>query len=357
MNFKYIFAGLTRISDLMTKEFQVKKLDKRHWKTGDYVICMITVAGSDMFKIELNNGRMRGIMGGESIAGVLGERHATLEATGTWKAVENDGAMHVLTGAGMIGKLTSKSVYVPEMMEVVYLGHVVRNDEKVTMAQFIKPAPDRDFKTPVVLFVGTSMSAGKTTSARIVTDIFKKAGIRVVGAKLTGAGRFKDILAIKDVGADAVFDFVDVGLPSSICDRDVYIERLGMLLNKISAVEADVAVIEIGASPLEPYNGDLAIEAIRKHVKCVILSASDPYAVYGLMNAFDIRPDVVTGIATNTIAGIELVEKLCDVRALNLIDPATIPELKQILSEKLDFGLDEQYQFFRSNFDVYNGYS
>ena len=351
MNFKYIFAGLTRISDLKTKDFQVKKIDRRYWATGDYVICMITAAGSDIFKIELTNGRMRGILGGESVAGVLGERHATLEATGTWKAVESDGVMHVLTAAGMLGKFTSKSVYVPEMMEVVYLGHVIRNDEKVTMEQFIESAADREFSTPVVLFVGTSMSAGKTTSARIVTDIFKKAGIRVVGAKLTGAGRYKDILAIKDVGADAIFDFVDVGLPSSICDRDVYIKRLGMLLNKISAVEADVAVIEIGASPLEPYNGDLAIEAIRDQIKCTILSASDPYAVHGLMNAFDVRPDVVTGISTNTIAGIELVEKLCDVKALNLIDPKSIPELKQILSDRLGFDLDEQYQFFRSNFD------
>ena len=215
MNFKYIFAGLTRISDLKTRDFQVKKIDKRHWATGDYVICMITVAGSDIFKIELTNGRMRGIMGGESVAGALGERHATLEATGTWKAVESDGVMHILTAAGMMGKLTSKSVYVPEMMEVVYLGHVIRNDDKVTMQHFIEPAPDRDFETPVVLFVGTSMSAGKTTSARIVTDIFKKAGIKVVGAKLTGAGRYKDILAIKDVGADAIFDFVDENITLS----------------------------------------------------------------------------------------------------------------------------------------------
>ncbi|MBT8257306.1 MAG: NAD-dependent epimerase/dehydratase family protein [Bacteroidia bacterium] len=345
MNFKYIFAGLTRISDLQSKEFEVKKLDKLHWKTGDYIIAMITVAGSDDFKIELTSGRMRGVMGGESIVGVLGERFATLEATGTWKAVEPDGRMHVLTGAGMLGKLTSKSVYVPEMIEVVYLGHVMRNGLKVTMDQFITKAPHRAFSTPVVLFVGTSMSAGKTTSARIVTDILKKADLKVVGAKLTGAGRYKDILAIKDVGADAIFDFVDVGLPSSICDRDLYIERLQILLNKISEVNADVAVIEIGASPLEPYNGDIAIDAIRDQVKCIILSASDPYSVYGLMRAFNIKPDIVTGVSTNTMAGVELVESLCRVRALNIIDPVTKPELKMILSDKLDLILDGQLQY------------
>lgn len=101
--------------------------------------------------------------------------------------------------------------------------------------------------------------------------------------------------------------------------------------NLIFSIDADVAVIEIGASSLEPYHGALAIETIRKNIKCTILSASDPYAVYGLMKAFNIKPDVVTEISTNTIAGSELLEKLCRVTALNLIDPSSTPKLKEIL--------------------------
>jgi hypothetical protein len=271
--------------------------------------------------------------------GALGERHATLEATGTWKATEVDGMLHVLTAAGLLGKLTSKSIYINEMMSVKYLGHAFRQDKKIKMDDFVKPVKDTIFKTPVVLFVGTSMSAGKTTSARIVTNIFKKAGFKVVGAKLTGAGRFKDVLAIKDVGADAVYDFVDAGLPSSICDKDIYLKKVNDLKNKIASVDADIAVIEIGASPLEPYNGDLAIEAIREHIKCIILSASDPYAVFGLMEAFDIVPDIVTGISTNTLGGRELVERLCHVPALNLIDSKTTPALINILNKTLNINL------------------
>lgn len=339
MKYKHIYTGLTRITDLQEKEFDVKNIDKSLWETGDYVICKIIKKGSDTFKIELPSGRMRGVMGGETLVGVLGERHATLEATGTWKATLEDNTMHILTAGGLLGKLTSKSVYIHEMTTIKYLGHVIRNNEKVTMEQFVKPVDKHEFNIPVVLFVGTSMSAGKTTSARIVTNIFKIAGLKVVGAKLTGAGRYKDILAIKDVGADAVFDFVDAGLPSSICGKDTYLKKVDYLKNLISSVEADVAVIEIGASPLEPYNGDLAIEAIREHIKCTILSASDPYAVFGIMKAFDIKPDIVTGISTNTIAGKELVEKLCNVRALNLIDSETTPILKLVLSDKLGIKL------------------
>jgi hypothetical protein len=183
------------------------------------------------------------------------------------------------------------------------------------------------------------MSAGKTTSARIVTNIFKQAGHKVVGAKLTGAGRYKDILAVKDVGADAIYDFVDVGLPSSICSKKKFQEKLTQLLSRIELQKADVAIIEIGASPLEPYNGDIAIERLREQIKCIILCASDPYAVHGLMKAFDIVPNIVTGVASNTLGGKRLVEQLCDVRALNLIDATTTKELKQILSSTTGFSL------------------
>ena len=338
MDFKYIYTGLTRISDLKENPFVVKKIDKAHWQTGDYIVCRIVKKGSDTFQLELPSGRMRGVMGGEILVGALGERYATLEATGTWKSVGDDNILHVLTAGGLLGKLTSKSVYIHEMTTIKYLGHAVRKGQKIRMEDFIRPVNPKPFKTPIALFVGTSMSAGKTTSARIVTHLFKIAGLKVVGAKLSGAGRYKDILAIKDVGADAVFDFVDAGLPSSICPKNVYKEKLNYLKNLISSADADVAVIEIGASPLEPYNGDIAIEAIRDHVKCTILSASDPYAVFGLMKAFDIVPDIVTGISTNTLAGRALVKKLCDVTALNLINPKTTPKLKAILSQS--FGID-----------------
>ncbi len=335
-----IFTSLTRISDLRDKEFEVLRLDRDEWATGDYVIGKIREPGSTSLLLELPSGRMRGVIGGEYVVGALGERFATLEVTGTWKEISDDLRFHLLTGAGLFGKLTSKSFFLPQMMELDYAGHIVRNSAKITMDSFVKPVKIVPFKTPVVLFIGTSMSAGKTTSARIVANLFKTAGYKVVGAKLTGAGRFKDILAIKDVGAMAIFDFVDVGLPSSICEKELFKSKLVQLTSQIEHQKADIVIVEIGASPLEKYNGDVAIEAIRDQIKCTILSATDPYAVYGLMKAFNFSPDIVTGIATNTLAGISMVEKLCNVKALNLIDATTTPELKEILTEKTGFVLN-----------------
>ena len=159
-----------------------------------------------------------------------------------------------------------------------------------------------------------------------------------MAAKLSGASRYRDILAISDAGGDEVFDFVDVGMPSTIV-RQEDIPRPNRIIIDIDAknTKSDVAVIEVGASPLEPYNGDSAIEILGDNVKAVVLCASDPYAVYGVIQAFGIKPDITTGPATNTLGGVDLIKNLCGVDAINLIKEQNIPRATKILSEKLHF--------------------
>jgi hypothetical protein len=339
MNSQYIFTSMLRISDLDKKPFFVEELEKVKWKTGDFVVGKITNTGNDLNQIELINGRMRSFMKEDLVVGALGERYATLEATGTWKEVEEDGIMHLLTGAGLFGKCTSKSVRIPNLIEIKYLGHAVMDDKICTMDDYVPKVKFSKFNTPVILLVGTSMSAGKTTSARIIVNQLKGAGLKIVAGKLTGASRYRDTLSLKDVGANYIFDFVDIGLPSTIYPREKFRKKLIQLLSRINSVNADVAVIELGASPLEPYNGDIAFEELKNSIKCTVLCASDPYAVYGVMKSFNLKPDIVSGIATNTYAGSELIEKLCNVKALNLIDPDTSATLRTILSRKLSIDI------------------
>lgn len=90
------------------------------------------------------------------------------------------------------------------------------------MKDFVSPFPDYRYDCPTILIIGTSMSDGKTTVARVIIHQLKQMGLKVIDAKLTGVGRYQDILAMSDAGADQVFDFVDVGLPSSICTPDEF---------------------------------------------------------------------------------------------------------------------------------------
>jgi hypothetical protein len=332
---KYVFGSLTRNSSLADEPFEVVPLDRDDWAAGDFVVGKVEGMPGNYPPVELHNGRLIAIARGDLLVGALGVRHATLEVTGSWELIGEDGRMRALTGAGLFGKMTSKSPFSPTPVPLRYVGHTFCDGSKVTMHDSAKRAPRRTYRTPTVLLVGTSMSAGKTTTARIVIRQLRRLGLTVLGAKLAGAARYRDVLTMADAGAARIFDFVDVGLPSTVCPSVEYRESLSTLLSLMAEAATDVAVVEIGASPLEPYNGSLAIEAIRGHIKCTILCASDPYAVYGVMKAYRMRPDVVTGIATNTLAGIELIEKLCGVRAINLLDSGSLPLLSATLERTL----------------------
>lgn len=335
MTEKYFLTSMTRISDLDVRPFEVEPVERARWARGDYVAVEVLSSSSGQ-RIELTSGRHIEVAEGDLVVGAFGRREATQEATGDWREIGDDGRVSFLTGAGLLGRCTSRSMVLDPLTEARYVGHVVRGGEKLRMEEYVGPAPEATFDdVPVILVIGTSMSAGKTTAARIVIRMLKREDVRVVGAKISGAGRYRDILSMHDAGADAVVDFVDVGLPSTVCPEPVYRSALEGLLSRIADEEPDVAVIEVGASPLEPYNGEAAIERIRDQVRYTILCASDPYSVVGVMSAFDARPSLVTGIATNTRAGITLTEELSGIPALNIRDKASRPKLREQLLERL----------------------
>lgn len=334
MKKRYFFLSLTRIADFTQDEIEIIPISKDKWEIGQYVACKV-VAPPGTMRVEMQCGRMAEVAEGDILIGAFGDRFATLSATGSYKEVKDDKRMHLLTSAGLFGKITSISSFVTKLIELEYLGNVYKKDELMKMKDFVSKEEFETFHTPVVLVVGTSMSAGKTTSAKIAIRQLRLAGLKVVAAKLTGAGRYRDTLGMYDAGAEYIVDFVDAGLPSTVVPANDYIKALKIMLGEIQKQNADVVVIEIGASPMESYNGALAIKYINPMVKFRILCASDPYAVYGVMKAFGSKPDLVCGIATNTLGGRKLIENLCDVPSLNIIYPDQLKKLKKLLDEKV----------------------
>jgi hypothetical protein len=332
---EYFRSSLTRISDLSEGPVEVATRSRGEWASGDYVMAQVLDPGGYAL-LELTSGRMVEVTTGDLLVGALGDRHATLEATGTWRAVGSDGGMDLLTAGGLLGKCTSRSTLVPSLTAVRYHGHVIRGERKVTMEEFVdRSGPRTPFRHPTIMIVGSSMSAGKTTAARVLIRRLRNMELRVLGAKVTGAGRYRDILAMQDAGAGAVYDFVDVGLPSTMCPEAEYREALEILMSRMAREEVDVAVVEAGASPLEPYNGAVAVDEFRDTVRMTVLCASDPYAVLGCSVAFGSNPDLITGPASNTLGGVELVQRLMDVPCLDVRDPKAATELDALLRARL----------------------
>ena len=327
-------SSLTRISDLDSNPYDVARVPKESWGTGDYVVGEISSSSRSTYQIELASGRMINALPGDRIVGAFGNRAATLEGVGSWSDIQDD-KMNAMTSAGLFGAITSLSAMIPRTIELDYCGHVLRNSNKVCMSEFAISSATSEFKVPTILLVGTSMSAGKTTTGRLVVHELEKMGKKVVGSKLTGAGRYRDVLSFRDAGASAIFDFADAGLPSTVVPEAEFRDAIRPLLHHIHSLKPDILVAEAGASPLEPYNGMAAIEELGDNICCTILCASDPYAVVGVEKAFGLKPDLVSGPATSTSAAIDLVDKLTGVEAINVMDPACLPALRKILQRAL----------------------
>lgn len=340
MNDRYLFASLTRIAPFDRREIAVEPLPREEWRGGHYVAAEVLRRPGAYRSLELRNGRVAEVGHGDLVVGALGRRAATLEMVGSWEAVGDDLRLEALTGAGLFGRVTSRSSLLSPAMLLRYRGHVRLADqggEPASMGDFVLEELDDPPPLPaVVLVIGSSMSAGKTTSGRIVIRHLRQQGLRVAGTKITGAGRYRDILSFGDAGARPILDFVDVGLPSTICPPEYYRPRLRTLLGHLAAAEPDVIVVEAGASPLEPYNGEVAVEELGESVRFTILCASDPYAVTGITRGFGKKPDLVAGPATSTRAGIDLVQRLSDVPAADLLHPEQRPAVWELLAAALD---------------------
>ncbi len=340
-----LLTSLTRIASLEASplggtvvlggEYDARKVGRDRWANGDYVVGRVAPDSPLRLPFELCSGRLVEVGAGDLIVGALGTRAATLEVVGDWRAIGEDRSFEALTPAGLMGRVTSKSDVVPDLVRLEYHGHLTIGGKPARMDDFVPAAGQTAFEKPVVLIVGSSMSAGKTTTGRAIVRALCAAGRRVVAGKLTGAARYRDVLSLGDAGAEWIFDFVDVGLPSTVCEPQEYRHRLRGLLARIGELPADVAVFEAGASPLEPYNGATATEVLGSNVRCMVLCASDPYAVVGIIDAFGRKPNLVAGIAANTEAGIALVRKLTGLEALDARAARAAPVLQRLLLEAL----------------------
>lgn len=96
--------------------------------------------GLSRYPFEVACGRRVEAVTGDRIVGALGRRQATLEAVGDWEAVGEDGILDALTGAGVLGRVTSVSPWIEPLTPPGYLGHATREGNALKMAGFARNA-------------------------------------------------------------------------------------------------------------------------------------------------------------------------------------------------------------------------
>ena len=129
----------------------------------------------------------------------------------------------------------------------------------------------------VLVVVGTSMNAGKTTTAAYLIKGLTSAGCKVGAAKLTGTGAGGDRWLMLDSGACRVLDFTDVGMASTChvpCEQ--LIQSSKILITQLQQSGADTVVLEIADGLLQHETACLLqSHAIQKLIDGVLFASGD----------------------------------------------------------------------------------
>jgi hypothetical protein len=260
-------------------------------KAGDLVLARVVTIGQHP-RLESPEGRRQTMYAGDEIVVAYGNRYAPDQFDAV--VPETLGPCDLVAGGGIAASMRAKHHKMKNPTRIEPIGLLADADGKVVNVADHRtigaqpsgrphPYPRQESQCQVVVIVGTSMNAGKTTTAATLIHGLSRAGLRVGAAKVTGTGSGGDIWSMVDAGARIALDFTDAGHATT---ADV---PLAMLIEDSLALIAavsrghDVAVIEIADGLFQTETAALLQSPrIAAMINKIILAAGDAMgAAYG----------------------------------------------------------------------------
>ncbi|MEY4720722.1 MAG: hypothetical protein RIQ46_447 [Pseudomonadota bacterium] len=254
---------------------------------GDLVLARIETLGQHQ-KLESPHGRRAQLYEGDEIIVAFGERYAPDQFEAVVPA--DLGPCDLVAGGGVAGAVLSRHARMKRATRIQPIGLIADAlGRPVNLAGHA--LPDRPLsgqfrrgqRPQVIAVAGTSMNAGKTTTAAGLIHGMARAGLKVAATKVTGTGSGGDVWSMVDAGACRVLDFTDMGHASTAglpLDR---IERTALSLIAHCAGEApDAIVVEIADGVLQRETAHLlSCEAFRAAIDGVLFAAGDALGAVG----------------------------------------------------------------------------
>lgn len=213
-------------------------------KAGDLVLARVKTLGSHK-RIELPTGRKAMLFPGDEIVLAYGNRYAPDQ----YEAYVPDdlSPCHMVAAGGIAGEAVSWHERLVGPTNIEPIGLLGDAEEKViNLSGYALPKTNAPIPAHVFAVFGTSMNAGKTTTAAAVVKGLSRLGYSVGAAKITGTGAGGDLWLMRDYGAVSALDFTDTGLPTTFgVDSDVLIQGTRGLLSALGAQGCSVAVLEV----------------------------------------------------------------------------------------------------------------
>ena len=225
-------------------EFKTLLTGVQHPRSGDLVLARVTALGSHK-NLELPTGRRAKLCPGDEIIVAFGNRYAPDQFEAYVPA--SMGPCHLAAAGGIAADVMRWHDRLSGPTEITPIGLLGNargqaiNLKDHALPRSAGPVPDHVFAV-----FGTSMNAGKTTTAAALVKGFHSAGYPDGAAKVTGTGAGGDLWMMRDFGATHAYDFTDAGHATTFrADPEALVDLTQNLLRTLGAHGCRVAVLEV----------------------------------------------------------------------------------------------------------------
>ncbi|MEQ1812973.1 MAG: DUF1611 domain-containing protein [Candidatus Nitrotoga sp.] len=245
-------------------------------KAGDLVLARIEKIGQHA-ALELTTSRRSSLFPGDEIVVCYGNRYAPDQYEA--EVPHNLDACHLVAAGGIAARALSWHVGIKPPTAIVPIGLLAdAKGQRINLSGAAIVKPGSSFPLPyTVAVVGTSMNAGKTTTAVNLIHGLKNAGLKVGATKVTGTGSGKDVGFMGDAGARLALDFTDAGFASTFRLTAAEVEGIfTTLTSHLAKAGMDVIVLEVADGLYQDETAALlGSAAFKKLVNSVIFAAGD----------------------------------------------------------------------------------
>ncbi|MGH3148602.1 MAG: DUF1611 domain-containing protein [Rubrobacter sp.] len=215
-------------------------------RIGDMVVAEILSVGKNK-TLEVRSGVTMYLFEGDRIMGAFGNRYATDQYEG-YVPEEPVDKCDLLSVGGVCGEVVSRHSAMGEPTKLRVLGMVGDRDGRpINQRGFgLPPQGNGGGDAEVILVIGSSMNAGKTTTVGTLTRALSRAGFSVAAGKVTGTAAGKDGRFFASCGARPALDFTTVGYPSTyMIGLDELLMIYHDLLAHLRAADPDYIILEV----------------------------------------------------------------------------------------------------------------
>ena len=228
-------------------------------------------------RIERIDGRRAHLFLGDEVVLVYGNRYASDQFEGL---VPTDlGPCHMVAAGGLAARMEVRNRRVKPATEITPLGLLGDAEgNPLSLRQYRLESAEPTLGRPMTIaVVGSAMNSGKTTSAAHLIRGFRRSGVRVGYAKVTGTGAGGDFWKMIDAGADHVVDFTDAGFISTYKVPLPKVEKiLARLVGHLENLGAEVIVLEIADGVFQSETAGLMRSSVaRRLVDMYLMAATD----------------------------------------------------------------------------------